>query len=87
MAMSKAVIATNWGGPPEYLDSSCGILVNPDTEEKFIKGLEAALFKLTESKETAELMGKNGRKKVEENFDWDKKADKIISYYKTVAGE
>ena len=87
MAMSKAVIATNWGGPAEYLDGSCGILVNPESEEKLIKGLEAALFKLTESKETAELMGKNGRKKVEENFDWDKKADKIIAHYKTVAGE
>ena len=87
MAMSKAVIATNWGGPAEYLDGSCGILVNPESEEKLIKGLEAALFKLTESKEIAELMGKNGRKKVEENFDWDKKADKIIAHYKTVAGE
>ncbi len=29
MALGKPVIATAWGGPLDYLDADCGILVQP----------------------------------------------------------
>ena len=34
MAMAKPVIATAWGGPLDYLDPSCGILVAPSGEDE-----------------------------------------------------
>ncbi|MDQ6681579.1 MAG: glycosyltransferase, partial [Pseudomonadota bacterium] len=39
MAIGKPVIATNWGGPADYLDASCGILVAPAGREGLISGL------------------------------------------------
>ena len=29
--LGKPVIATRWGGPTDYLDSTCGILVEPES--------------------------------------------------------
>ena len=39
MASGLPVIATAWGGPLDYLDESCGILVSADSPEAFVSGL------------------------------------------------
>ena len=49
MAMGLPVIATAWGGPVDYLDSSCGILVNPDSRESLIAGFSSAMTRLATS--------------------------------------
>lgn len=36
MAVGLPVIATNWGGPADYLNSACGILVEPTSKEGFL---------------------------------------------------
>ena len=51
MALKKPVIAVNWGGPAEYLDKECGILINPESDEKIIDGFADAMNKLAEDKE------------------------------------
>jgi len=81
MALSLPVIATNWGGPADYLDESCGILVNPDSREGLIDGLAAAMFDLANSPELRQSMGKAGAEKVVNCFDWEKKGDKILEIY------
>lgn len=81
MAQSIPVIATNWGGPADYLDECCGILVNPNSEDLLIEGLAKAMTYLLENPEVAKAMGENGRKKVEEFYDWDKKIETMLSYY------
>ncbi|PZV27937.1 MAG: hypothetical protein DCF12_01505 [Snowella sp.] len=81
MALSLPVIATNWGGPADYLDDSCGILVNPDSREGLIDGLAAAMFDLANSPELRQSMGKAGAKRVVNFFDWDKKGEKILEIY------
>jgi glycosyltransferase involved in cell wall biosynthesis len=81
MALSLPVIATNWGGPADYLDDSCGILVNPDSREGLIDGLVTAMFDLANSPELRQAMGKAGAEKVINSFDWDKKAEKILEIY------
>lgn len=81
MALSLPVIATNWGGPADYLDDSCGILVNPDSREGLIDGLAAAMFDLANSPELRQSMGKAGAEKVVNFFDWDKKGEKILEIY------
>ena len=81
MALSLPVIATNWGGPADYVDDSCGILVNPDSREGLIDGLATAMFDLANSPELRQSMGKAGVEKVVNFFDWDKKGEKILEIY------
>ncbi len=81
MAMGIPVIATNWGGPADYLDESCGILVNPISRDSFINDLTGAMLKMAKSPELRQAMGKAGRQRVLENFDWEVKVTKIIDIY------
>jgi glycosyltransferase involved in cell wall biosynthesis len=81
MAMEIPVIATNWGGPAEYLDESCGILIEP-TQESFINDLAAAMLKMAQSPELRQVMGQAGRQRVIDYFDWEVKVDKILAIYR-----
>lgn len=85
MAMEVPVIATNWGGPTDYLDASCGILVEPSSREIFIENLAAAMIQLAHSPQEREAMGRAGREKVMQCFDWEAKVDRIIEIYRQVA--
>lgn len=85
MAASRAVIATDWGGPADYIDASCGILVKPISPEAMVTNLSAAMGKLAESPQLCIDMGKAGRKKVEDHFDWEVKVDRILEIYTELA--
>jgi len=82
MSLSLPVIATNWGGPADYLDDSCGILVDPSSEEELVNGLAAAMVNLAHSSELRQTMGKAGAAKVVNFFDWDKKGEAILEIYR-----
>ena len=81
MAVGLPVIATNWGGPSDYIDATCGILVEPDSRENFVKGLTEAMLKLAQSPELRESMGRAGYSRVREHFDWERKVDRMIEIY------
>lgn len=84
MAMGLPVIATNWGGPADYLDETSGILVEPSGRESFISDLADALVRLGGSKELRETLGQRGRQKVVADFDWQQKIDRILEIYGNV---
>jgi len=84
MAMEIAVIATDWGGPADYLDDSCGILIEPSSRQAFIDGLAKALVRLSKQPAERIAMGKSGRRKVLDQFDWEAKADRILEIYRDV---
>jgi glycosyltransferase involved in cell wall biosynthesis len=81
MAVGLPVIATNWGGPADYLNSTCGILVEPTSKEGFVKGLTDAMLKLAHSAELRQSMGCAGGERVRQHFDWERKVDRIIEIY------
>jgi glycosyltransferase involved in cell wall biosynthesis len=81
MAVALPVIATNWGGPRDYIDSTCGILVEPASREDFVKGLTNGMLKLAQSPELRQSMGCAGRERVREHFDWERKVDRILEIY------
>jgi glycosyltransferase involved in cell wall biosynthesis len=81
MACGRAVIATNWGGPADYLDESCGILVEPTSRTSFIDGLASAMTRIAGSSELRETMGQAGRARVVQLFDWERKVDRILEIY------
>ena len=84
MAMSKPVIATDWGGPADYLDERCGILLPPDGRESLISGFAKAMRQLAESKNLRDQLGRAGRVKVEEEYDWNTKINQVLSIYRSV---
>jgi glycosyltransferase involved in cell wall biosynthesis len=83
MAMEIPVIATAWGGPVDYLDSACGILVEPSSKDAFIENLALALIRLATRPQERRAMGIAGRLKVIADFDWEKKVDRMLEHYRS----
>ncbi|MEX0270342.1 glycosyltransferase family 4 protein [Leptolyngbyaceae cyanobacterium UHCC 1019] len=81
MATGLPVIATKWGGPMDYIDESCGVLVSPQSREEFIHGLSTAMVRLAQSPTLREKMGRTGRHRVLKSFNWQKKTDTILQIY------
>ena len=84
MAMSKPVIATAWGGALDYLDDTCGILVEPTSRTALIEGLAAAMVRLAHSPAERAAMGRAARLKVETHYDWEVKAEDMLDVYRRV---
>jgi glycosyltransferase involved in cell wall biosynthesis len=86
MAMGLPVIATNWGGPRDYVDSGCGILIEPASREALVNGLTEAMLKLAQSPDLRQRMGRAGQERVLKDFDWERKLDRIIEIYQQTKG-
>jgi len=85
MAMGKPVIATRWGGPADYLDASCGVLVEPESYAGLVAGFADAMRKMLDDPELAKSMGAAGRERATNNFDWQQKIDRMIAIFRSVA--
>ena len=81
MAMGKPVIATAWGGPLDYLDPSCGVLVPPDGRESIVECFASAMVEMARSPVARKRMGNAGREKVRREYDWDRKVDCMVDIY------
>lgn len=81
MAVGIPVIATRWGGPADYVDESCGILVDPASEQDLVRGIADAMVKLAESPQLREQMGRAGRARALQLFSWDGKIDTLLDIF------
>ena len=81
MACGIPAIATAWGGPADYLDASCGILVPASNPETIVQGFADAMSTLVADSELRSRLGAAGRNRVEEFFDWEQKIDRILELY------
>lgn len=81
MALGLPVIASDWGGPADYLDPSCGILVHPEPRADFVDRIAAAIQRLAEDPDLCLAMGAAGAAKVRKEFDWQGKIDRIEAIY------
>jgi glycosyltransferase involved in cell wall biosynthesis len=82
MACGLPCIATDWGGPADYLDAECGVLVPPKTTGQFVNDLAAAIIRLANDASLRREMGAKAREKVAAQFDWDRKIDRILEIYR-----
>lgn len=82
MTMGLPVIATNWGGPADYIDESCGILVEPKSRDFLIDNLANAMVKMAKSSELRHKMGQAGRQRIFDYFDWEVKLDRMLEIYR-----
>lgn len=77
LAFQLPVVTTNVGGLNEIIkDGKTGFLVPPDDEETFAQRLHTLL----QSDELCRNFGEAGRNSVEENYDIDKNARKVIEF-------
>lgn len=81
MAMRLPVIASDWAGPAEHVDTSCGILVPVDSSEEYVPRLADAMVRLARCPELRIRMGDAGRRRIEEHYDWGRKVDRMIDIY------
>jgi len=86
MAVGLPVIATQWGGPAEYVDETCGILVPPDSRDSLVEGLTTAMERLARDPQLRRKMGEAGRRKIERFYTWDTKIDRILDFYREAVG-
>lgn len=81
MSMGKPVIATAWGGPLDYLDASCGVLVKPDSAASMIDQFAAAMVGMAQSPARRKALGASGLAKVCREYDWELKVDRMLQIY------
>jgi glycogen(starch) synthase len=81
MACGLPVIATAWGGPLDYLDATTGILVEPSSRQALIDGLAKAMLDLAASPTLRANLGAEARRRIEADFDWDRKVERIFAIY------
>jgi glycosyltransferase involved in cell wall biosynthesis len=62
-------------------EEQCGYHVNPNNPEDIAWGINGVL----ESPEKRGWLGKNGRKRVLEEFTWDRVAEKTLELYQQMA--
>jgi glycosyltransferase involved in cell wall biosynthesis len=84
MACARPVIATAWGGPVDYLDPSCGVLIEPFSRAALVQGFAAAMQRMIDHPEAAAQMGRAGRARVVDHFSWDGKVDAMLQIYASV---
>jgi glycosyltransferase involved in cell wall biosynthesis len=85
MAIGLPVIATKWGGPADYLDDTCGVLIEPRSREHMVSALAAAMARLADDPALRDQMGARGRAKVEREYDWERKVDRVLDIYRRAA--
>jgi glycosyltransferase involved in cell wall biosynthesis len=83
MATGTPVIATAWGGPEDYIDESCGILIPPASVEAMVLGFRAAMQRLIDEPQLGCRLGKAARKTIEMGFDWEDKVDRMLTIYRS----
>jgi glycosyltransferase involved in cell wall biosynthesis len=81
MSLAKPVIATAWGGPVDYLDASCGVLVPAESRAGIVTGIAAAMVDLATSPATRLRMGDRALAKVRAQYSWEAKVDRMIDFY------
>jgi glycosyltransferase involved in cell wall biosynthesis len=84
MAESKPVVCLDLGGPGEIVRDDCGIKIHPGTPGQVVADFAAALSRLAADPALRQTLGEAGRRRVIEQFDWDKKGEQMMEIYQWV---
>jgi glycosyltransferase involved in cell wall biosynthesis len=85
-AMAKAlpVIVVDYGGPGELATPGCGFMLQMARRDVLIPKLREAMERLVEDPDLCRAMGKAGRDRVQREFTWDAKAERLVEIYRTI---
>jgi glycosyltransferase involved in cell wall biosynthesis len=82
MATGTPVIAVAWGGPEDYLDETCGMLISPLDAAAVVNGFTAAMKNLIDDPQLRFSLGAAARRRVEATFCWEEKVDRMVEIYR-----
>lgn len=83
-ACRTPAIATEWGGPTDYVTPETGMLVPAPSREAFVAGLADAMTTLAADPEKAAAMGAAAWARVKAEFSWSAKALAMHMLYRRV---
>jgi glycosyltransferase involved in cell wall biosynthesis len=84
MAAEQPVICLDAPGPRMVVTPECGFTIPMNSVEQVVAGVAAAMERLLSDAELRRRMGHSGRKRVLEEFLWDKRAAMMIGLYRQV---
>lgn len=87
MASARPVIAIDYGGPAELVDSEVGVAIHPGSPDQVGTDLAQALMSVIDDPETWRQRGLNGRARVEARWSWERKIDQIERLYQALVTE
>jgi glycosyltransferase involved in cell wall biosynthesis len=87
MACGVPVIATAWGGPADYIDDTCGVLIDINSAaasapEQISRSFAASMARFIAEPALRAQLGAAGRERVERYYDWNQKIDSVLEIYK-----
>lgn len=85
MARAKPVVVLDTGGPAVVVTPECGIKAPTTTPEEAVRGLAAGLDRLMADPALRQRMGDAARKRILDEFIWERKAEKMLGIYREVA--
>lgn len=86
MAAGKPVVCLGLGGPGLHVTDECGIKVPASTPERVVRDLAAALEQLYVNEPLRRRMGGAGRRRLEEEYRWDRLAGRLLAIYAQAVG-
>ncbi len=81
MAAAVPAVATAWGGPLDYLDSTCGYLIQPTDRAHLVRGFATAMQTLAADPQLRLTMGQSAHARAVAHFAWNQKIDTILDFY------
>jgi glycosyltransferase involved in cell wall biosynthesis len=84
MTNGLPVIALELNGAKYIVEQDCGILIPVKDRIQMINDFKNAIIKLWQNNELRYEMGENGRKRVEENFIWEKRGKMMDKIYREI---
>lgn len=82
MASSKPVIAVDWGGPGDYLDPECGVLLPATDPVTLVQDIARTIIELATDRDRCRRMGLAGHKKVVAEYAWPVKIKRLVKIYR-----
>jgi glycosyltransferase involved in cell wall biosynthesis len=82
MAVSRPVIAIDFGGPAEIVDDGVGVKLPPTGKADVVQGLITQLQDVRQNPELWQAKGEEGRRRVEQQYSWDAKIASAVSFYR-----
>ncbi|OYY48762.1 MAG: hypothetical protein B7X95_00725 [Methylophilaceae bacterium 17-44-8] len=84
MARGLPVIATNWGGPADYITADTGYLIDPISREYMVAEFARHIDLLATNPELRYQIGMAAIQRVKQYFMWDTKIITMIEHYQSV---
>ena len=84
MARGLPVIATNWGGPADYITVDTGYLIDPSSREHMVSEFAKHIDLLAKNPELRYQIGMAAIQRVKQHFMWEQKITTMIQHYQHV---